>query len=135
MKNKKFLKILLGLLMIIGALVLFYHCPFRYFFGVSCPGCGMTRALLAAVFSDFKTAFSYHPLFPLVIPVVLCMGLYTVYGIRIPTRRLNVYLIFVAVLMVSVYVIRLIQHDPVIMPDFDASVFSRILSEIQSFKL
>ena len=51
-----------------AALLLVYHCPFRYIFGVSCPGCGMTRALVAAVFSDLETAFGFHPLFPLLVP-------------------------------------------------------------------
>ena len=45
----------------------FYHCPFLYFFGVPCPGCGMTRALIKACTFDFKAAFYYHPLFLLVI--------------------------------------------------------------------
>lgn len=52
------------------AVILSYHlltwftgCPFRFFFGISCPGCGMTRALLAALRLDFAAAFSYHPLF------------------------------------------------------------------------
>ncbi len=38
-------------------------CVFRFFLGISCPGCGMTRALLAALRFDFVSAWNYHPMF------------------------------------------------------------------------
>ncbi len=38
-------------------------CLFLKYFGFVCPGCGMTRAILAAVHLQFKTAFFYHPMF------------------------------------------------------------------------
>jgi hypothetical protein len=51
----------------LGIVALFYFgglsCIFQQFFGIICPGCGMTRALLAALRLDFGTAFSYHPMF------------------------------------------------------------------------
>ena len=66
--NRK--KIFLSKTKTLCAVILSYHlltwftgCPFRFFFGISCPGCGMTRALLAALRLDFAAAFSYHPLF------------------------------------------------------------------------
>lgn len=64
--NRK--KIFLSKTKTLCAVILSYHlltwftgCPFRFFFGISCPGCGMTRALLAALRLDFAAAFSYHP--------------------------------------------------------------------------
>lgn len=38
-------------------------CVFQRFFGIPCPGCGMTRALLAVLRLDLKAAFFYHPMF------------------------------------------------------------------------
>lgn len=40
-------------------------CPIKFATGISCPGCGMTRAWLAVLRLDFATAFYYHPLFML----------------------------------------------------------------------
>lgn len=60
--NRK--KIFLSKTKTLCAVILSYHlltwftgCPFRFFFGISCPGCGMTRALLAALRLDFAAAF------------------------------------------------------------------------------
>lgn len=38
-------------------------CPIKFVTGVSCPGCGMTRAWLSVLRLDFAAAFYYHPLF------------------------------------------------------------------------
>ncbi len=51
----------LGLVALLYTLGL--SCIFQSIFGISCPGCGMTRALLAALRFDFKAAFSFHPMF------------------------------------------------------------------------
>ncbi|MGN1456559.1 MAG: DUF2752 domain-containing protein [Acutalibacteraceae bacterium] len=48
-------------------ILLFYHCPVKAIIGISCPGCGMTRALKSALCLNFYQAFNYHPLFPLTI--------------------------------------------------------------------
>ncbi len=54
------------IIIIIAAIaLLFYKCPIKLIFGIDCPGCGMTRALIAAFQLDFKRAFSYHQLFPI----------------------------------------------------------------------
>lgn len=51
----------------IAAFLLFgMTCPIKYFFGISCPGCGMTRAYISVILLRFNRAFYYHPLWPLV---------------------------------------------------------------------
>ncbi len=47
-------------------IILFYRCPIKLITGKDCPGCGMTRAIIAALRFDFSAAFSYHPLFWLI---------------------------------------------------------------------
>ncbi len=53
-----------------------YKCPFKLFFGIDCPGCGMTRAFLNFLKGNFGKALEYHPLFPV-------FGIITVYEIYI----------------------------------------------------
>ena len=51
----------------LGIVALLYRlgitCVFKEYLGFICPGCGMTRATLAALRLDFGTAFHYHPMF------------------------------------------------------------------------
>ena len=47
-------------------------CPIKFITGISCPGCGMTRAWLEALRLDFDAALAYHPLFWTVPIVLVC---------------------------------------------------------------
>ena len=46
-------------------------CPIKYLTGVSCAGCGMSRAWLSLLRGDLSAAFAYHPLVLLPIPAAL----------------------------------------------------------------
>jgi len=47
-------------------------CPFKVMTGLPCPGCGMTRSVVALLHGDATTSFYFHPLgVPLVLVVVL----------------------------------------------------------------
>ena len=75
--RKKICITLLYLLMILFLSALGYHCIYRTMLGIPCPGCGMTRAVRAALRFDFATAFSYHPMFwslPILYLGFLCDG-------------------------------------------------------------
>lgn len=66
----KKLKAVLPTLIVIAGLYLVFHllgisCPIKFMTGISCPGCGMTRAVLSATAFHFAKAFSYHPLWVL----------------------------------------------------------------------
>lgn len=39
------------------------NCIFQHYLGIPCPGCGMTRAMLAALHFDFVGAFRHHAMF------------------------------------------------------------------------
>ena len=47
-------------------------CPIRFLTGISCAGCGMTRAWLSVGKMDFESAFYYHPLF--FVPLIWLLG-------------------------------------------------------------
>lgn len=82
-------------------------CPFKVITGIPCPGCGMTRALAAAMRGQFERAFDFHPLFPLV-PVLLAgVGVYSL-STKPSARKAAVVTLFtVAGLFIIVWIYRL----------------------------
>lgn len=50
-----------GIYMIMGSKSI--TCPILFITGISCAGCGMTRAWLSLLKFDLSAAFYYHPLF------------------------------------------------------------------------
>ena len=67
--NRK--KIFLSKTKTLCAVILSYHlltwftgCPFRFFFGTSCPGCGMTRALVVVSYGMSGWGWTLPPHFP-----------------------------------------------------------------------
>ena len=58
-------------------------CFFRFLTGLTCPGCGTTRALHQILHGHFLTAFTLNPLFMIAIPFLLFAFLrYTVTVLR-----------------------------------------------------
>ena len=77
----------------VGALALYVAgigCPIKFATGISCPGCGLTRAWLEALQLHFDRAVAYHPLFWLV-PVAFIVGaVHTYSGLAIMVVALMV---------------------------------------------
>lgn len=103
-------------------LLVFYHCPFLFFFGIPCPGCGMTRALMAAARLDFKAAFYYHPLFFVVIIAAVYMLLKLTGRISISKKAENNLIKGICILFIIVYIIRVITGSEAVSTDFSHSV-------------
>lgn len=87
-------------------------CPIKFLTGISCPGCGMTRAWLSAVHGDIHQAIAYHPLFwtvPLVVALLTADP-----GARSPWTRTT--MVLLVLVFVSVWLIRLLlPHDALIL--------------------
>ena len=54
-----------------GATEVFPLCPFHYFTGYYCPGCGSLRALHQLLHGNPSAALSYNPLMVLTLPFVI----------------------------------------------------------------
>lgn len=82
-------------------------CPIKFCTGVSCPGCGMTRAWLAALSGDFSLAMAYHPLF-WTVPLIVVTAMFHE---RIPRRLYFGVLIVCMVALLAVWVVRMFLPD------------------------
>nr|WP_136479594.1 DUF2752 domain-containing protein [Acetivibrio thermocellus]THJ77178.1 DUF2752 domain-containing protein [Acetivibrio thermocellus] len=90
-------------------------CLFKNFFGIPCPGCGMTRAYLSLVKFDLTSAFYYHPLFllPGLIAVVVVFRNNRFLG---RLYRNNILWCCVLAVFVLVWIVRLVLFFPDIPP-------------------
>jgi hypothetical protein len=83
--NKKMSKTVItamSIILFIIASALFtvwFGCPYMEVLRIPCPGCGMSRAMISFFSLDIKSAFLYHPAFPL---VLLIPVLYLVYLLK-----------------------------------------------------
>ncbi|WP_034445690.1 DUF2752 domain-containing protein [Butyrivibrio sp. AE2032] len=104
---KKYREALTAVLAIALIYIVFYivgvGCPIKFLTGISCAGCGMTRAYLSLLRLDVAAAFHYHPLFPLP-PLVLLLVLFRK---RVPDKIYKLMLFTITGVFLIIYLLRL----------------------------
>ena len=83
--------------------VLGIGCPIKFITGVSCPGCGMTRAWLEALQLHLDRAVCYHPLF-WVVPAALVVG---AVHTCVPSKATLVLLVVMIAALVVLWAVRM----------------------------
>lgn len=99
------------LLLAVMILFLDVGCIFRKVTGIPCPGCGMTRAHLAALGFRFQRAFHYHPLWFLPIPLA-AVQLFFPAGLFRERKWNNAAAVLLLSLVLAVYAVRMILYFP-----------------------
>lgn len=123
-----------GAVLIIAALYLGMEllgvtCPILFLTGISCAGCGMSRAWLALLRLDLASAFAYHPLFWLPVPAAAVLLLRR----RIPRTVYRLTLGGMAALFLAVYAVRLLSpEDTVVVFAPSQGLALRLLSRLRS---
>lgn len=120
-----------GLIFLFYLILNIFHagCPIKFITGVSCPGCGMTRAVLSALRLDFHMAFYYHPLF-LLAPVMFVLFIFQDY---VKPRISKVIWGIIILLFTITYLFRLffVQND-VVSIDFNGGLVVKLLNQLFS---
>ena len=117
--------------MIVIGIAFVYKCPYTYIFGISCPGCGMTRAFLSLLKFDFEMAFYYHPLFWVVIMVVLYGIVKYLFHLELDAKKEKILFWIICFLFMSVYFLRLFQGSEVVSFQPERSIIYKIISMIK----
>ncbi len=91
-------------------------CPMRIITGLPCPACGTTRSVIALLKFDFKTAFWYQPVMPLL--VLFCIFFcYKRYYKKQTDKRLFLRILgIILVICCSVYIYRMFKYFPLKAP-------------------
>lgn len=93
-------------LVIVIHILLFNGCPIKFFTGVSCAGCGMSRATFALLHLNFKEAFALHPLV-LCPPIFIITYILSKFGL--PRRVSKVIYTVIIILFIAVYIYRMLD--------------------------
>lgn len=110
-----------------------YRCPFDFLWGISCPGCGMTRALSAFFIEhNLQKAFYFHPLFPVVLLAVPLLFLHFSRLHRFRRKTVQLFLSVFCFLFVTVYIIRLFLCPELVSIHVEQGLFFRLLSPVLS---
>lgn len=72
----------------LGALYVPSTCSFRNLTGIPCPGCGLTRSMVAVAHGDLDAGFYYNRLGPLVLAYILLQLMYRFIRLALPTKQL-----------------------------------------------
>lgn len=104
-------------------------CPIKFFTGISCAGCGMSRAWLSVLRLDMAGAFRYHPLFflpPVVLVVILLKS-------KINIKIYKIIIFTIIIMFAIVYICRLIwSGDDVVVFEPQNNILFRIIRIINS---
>ncbi len=129
-------KALLGdLQLVLALLVLLFlmhfsgiGCPFRFFFGIPCAGCGMSRALLELLQGHGAEAVRLHPLV-VAMPFAAVLWLFRRH---IPEKyRKPILSVMIAAFLIT-YFVRIAYHDPALPVRPADGFLMRIVKEVQN---
>ncbi len=128
-KYRTYLGLILSVVLILTVLQLLgITCIIKHTTGISCPGCGMTRACISALRLDFAAAFAYHPLW-IVLPFALGGMLFCKITHR--QRAFGVLLLISVLLLLAVYLWRMLaQNGSVVVFEPQNGVIGRIFHSI-----
>lgn len=102
-------------------------CPIKHLTGLSCAGCGMTRAVISALKLDFGAAFEYHPLWIILLPFAVSCAVFVRKKIK---RALFVLISVTIVLFIVTWLWRITLGDSVVGFDFENSVINKMIQKI-----
>jgi preprotein translocase subunit SecG len=75
----------------IGSITLPDTCTFKNLTGLPCPGCGLTRSLVAAAHGDLRDSFHHHRLGLLTLLYVLLQFVFRIGAIAAPALTLRIF--------------------------------------------
>ncbi len=96
------------------ALLSVYKCPLDLLFGIPCPLCGATRAVLSAITGRFADAFYYHPLWPLFIIAGGVLVLHILGVIKVKKTVASATVWFLIIALLGCFIIRHLNGSPVV---------------------
>ena len=103
-----------------------FGCPIQFFTGISCLGCGMSRAALALLKLDFELAFTMHPLIFLMPFVAIAI----IFRNKLSPKIKNILFVVTIALFIVVYIFRIITESDVVLINPEDGYIYRLITAI-----
>ncbi|MDO4460570.1 MAG: DUF2752 domain-containing protein [Clostridia bacterium] len=126
-KYREELKFIPAFVLIVG-IIWFTGCPVKLLTGISCAGCGMTRAWISLLRLDFTEAFHYHPFFAA--PAIFVVSY--ILKKNGHEKKFRISCIVIVILLLVVWVIRLFNPDGIVEFALKDGLIYRVLNRIYS---
>ena len=123
-------------LALIAVIYLIFHligigCPIKFMTGISCPGCGMSRACISLLRLDFAAAFGFHPLF-WIVPAFPLLYILKEAG-KLPKKPYDICIGVICVLFLVVWLYRMLfEGGDIVVFKPHESIFFRILEVLKN---
>ena len=114
------------LIYVLCAFALKMPCPIKHLTGISCAGCGMSRALMSALSLDLTGAFRYHPLWVTVPPAAVALA---ILGANEKKHASMILLVCLAILFFGTWIVRLATGDEIVRFDLAQGALARLLNK------
>lgn len=98
-------------------------CPIKFLAGISCAGCGMTRAWIAIIRGNIEDAFYYHPMWWSV-PIVLFL---TLIRNSLTKRVYRIVMCIFVIMFCLVYIYRLFNQNEIVCVEPKQGFFYRLI--------
>lgn len=130
MKNKKTTILVFSLIFFFLLLSVFgiKNCIIRFVFGLCCPACGITRAIINALQFNFSKSFYYHLFWPVVVMGFMVYILIEFKILKISKKKLLSYAYIITFLNLIYYFYRLFGKSSVVYFDFTESLIYKIIT-------
>ena len=126
---KSRMPVFIGIIAIYAVLyILRIGCPIKFITGISCAGCGMTRAWIHVLRFEFTEAMSFHPLFWIVPPA----GILLLCKEKLPRNIVRVLLGSMIVIFITVYIVRMLNPEDIVVEiNFYESFIWKIIKRVR----
>ncbi len=84
-----------------------YKCPMKLLFGIPCPCCGITRAMISLLKGNIRESFYYHPVWPIIILTGALEFMYEFGYLKITSKTAGLIAVPAIIALIICYIIRL----------------------------
>ncbi|WP_367890458.1 DUF2752 domain-containing protein [Pedobacter mucosus] len=86
-------------------------CPFKSYFGIDCPGCGLQRSILALFKGNFVESFTFYPATIPLIFIIIFTFIHIKWDFKFGAQLIKIVFSGIAVIILINYIYKIYTHQ------------------------